>query len=116
MEYLCKLFISWLRYTDTYIFGGKTGEKSAKRNELHFAVVYIDDGRVDLDDLFAGSDIFSFSEASANTGANSAYHNENQKDTSENKASYSLNKGDSGWYFFKLLRLSKALTYSQLSL
>ena len=40
------------------------------------------------DDLFAGSDIFSFSEASANTGVNSTYHNENQKDTSENKASY----------------------------
>lgn len=40
------------------------------------------------DDLFACNDIFSFSEAPDNTGANSAYHNGNQKDTSKNRASY----------------------------
>ena len=42
MEYLCKLFISWLRYTDTYIFGGKTGQQTTERNKFHFAVIDVD--------------------------------------------------------------------------
>ena len=41
VEYFRQLLISRLRNANTNIFGGKTGKKSAKRDELHLAVVHV---------------------------------------------------------------------------
>ena len=42
MEYLCQLFVSRLRNADTNILSRETGQESTERDELHLAVVYID--------------------------------------------------------------------------
>ena len=42
MEYFRQLFVSRLRNANANILSRKAGQESAERNELHFAVVYID--------------------------------------------------------------------------
>ena len=43
MKNLCQLFIPRLRNAETDILRGKTGQETAQRNKLHFAVVHVDD-------------------------------------------------------------------------
>ena len=43
MKNLCQLFISRLRNAEADILRGKTGQETAQRNKLHFAVVHVDD-------------------------------------------------------------------------
>ena len=43
MKNLCQFLIPWLRNTDSNILYRKAGKETAQGNNLHFAVVYIDD-------------------------------------------------------------------------